>query len=52
MLVSVRKKVKVRKTTTRKVRSDALAELNLLTKYMSAAQIESIAKYARLLLLA
>lgn len=47
MKVRVNKKVKVRKTTLSRVRAEALAELNLLTKYMTSQQINDLLKRAR-----
>lgn len=51
MRVHVIKKVKPGATTLSQIRKRSLNELRLLTKYMTAAQMESVCKHARLLLL-
>ena len=44
-------KVAIHKTTLHKVRKRSLAELKLLSKYMTASQMEHICKSARRMLL-
>lgn len=47
MKVHVNKKVKVIKTTRGRVRAEALVELSLLTRVMTAPQLNNLCKYAR-----